>query len=266
MSAFRIVIITGNSSRHLSLVEQLAKQFKVELVVSEKKFSYQQAFKTTEGDSIIENHFNERDTYENNYFKPSTEGVKIVQVDKGWMNGNPDLIQQILDLRVDAIVLFGSSIIGEPILSAYPRKVINLHLGLSPYYRGSGTNFWPIVELKPECVGATIHIATPIVDAGEILHQVRPTDLDETDTIHDIGNKTIREALSQLPEVVLRYLHNQLSPIPQSTLSKKEFRRMNLTEQDMKLAYRNMTNGLLREYLHNKQNRDSSYPIVEQLN
>jgi len=46
-------------------------------------------------------------------------------------------------------------------------------LGLSPYYLGSGTNYWPLVNEKPEFVVATfMHIDTDI-DTEEIIHQIR---------------------------------------------------------------------------------------------
>ena len=72
-----------------------------------------------------------------------------------------------------------------------------MHLGLSPYYRGSGTNFWPLVDRLPECVGVTIHLAIPSVDAGPILTQVRP-DIEPTDRAHEIGSRAIIAGLYAL--------------------------------------------------------------------
>ena len=34
-------------------------------------------------------------------------------------------------------------------------KILNLHLGISPYYKGSGTNYFPLVNNEPQYVGAT---------------------------------------------------------------------------------------------------------------
>ena len=41
------------------------------------------------------------------------------------------------------------------ILKEFRSKIINAHLGLSPYYRGSGTNIFPFVNKEIEYVGVT---------------------------------------------------------------------------------------------------------------
>ena len=53
----------------------------------------------------------------------------------------------------------------------FSRKFLNVHLGLSPYYRGSGTNVWPLINTEPDMVGATLCIDAGI-DNGEIIHQI----------------------------------------------------------------------------------------------
>ena len=100
------------------------------------------------------------------------------------------------------IILFGSSIIKPPLLEFFNKKIINIHLGLSPYYRGSGTNFWPLVNNEPECVGATIHLAVLKVDAGSILAQARPESLSELDNSHDIGCKAIISGTKKMRECI----------------------------------------------------------------
>ena len=68
----------------------------------------------------------------------------------------------------DLVFLFGSAIVRPPLLDHFAGRMINMHLGLSPYYRGSATNFWPLVDGLPECVGVTVHHATAEVDGGAI--------------------------------------------------------------------------------------------------
>ena len=116
-----------------------------------------------------------------------------------------------MDANPDYVLLFGSSLIGDDILQAFPNKVINLHLGLSPYYRGSGTLFWPLVDGKPECVGSTIHLAVKKIDAGGILGQVRP-EIDPKDGPHDLGNKTILASLAAIKRLVIGYDNGEIVP------------------------------------------------------
>ena len=92
--------------------------------------------------------------------------------------------------RPDVVLVFGTGILREPLLSAFAGRIINIHLGLSPYYRGAGTNFWPLVNREPEYVGATIHYLDAGIDTGPILAHARPA-IARGDGPHDIGNKTI---------------------------------------------------------------------------
>lgn len=82
-------------------------------------------------------------------------------------------VEEIEKLDPDILVAYGCSIIQEQLLSLFEDRVLNVHLGLSPYYRGSGTNFWPLVNREPEYVGATFMYMDSGIDTGEIIHQMR---------------------------------------------------------------------------------------------
>ena len=50
------------------------------------------------------------------------------------------------------------------------KKAINIHAGVSPYYRGAGCNFWALYDGNPHLVGATIHLLSKGLDSGPILY------------------------------------------------------------------------------------------------
>ena len=84
-----------------------------------------------------------------------------------------DTVHMPIALRADAIIVFGSGLIREPLLShCMARRAVNLHAGISPFYRGNACNFWATYDGHPEYVGATIHRLSPGVDAGDILETV----------------------------------------------------------------------------------------------
>ena len=83
-------------------------------------------------------------------------------------------------------LIFGVSIIKEPIFSELPGIKINLHSGFLPEFKGSAGNFWPFYFLKPNYVGMTFHFLTSKLDAGEIIHQSQPT-LNYGETIHEVS-------------------------------------------------------------------------------
>ena len=49
------------------------------------------------------------------------------------------------------------------------KKTINIHMGVSPYYRGTDCNYWTLVDDNPHLVGATIHMISKGLDSDQIL-------------------------------------------------------------------------------------------------
>lgn len=261
-SEVSVIIITGDSKRHLYFVFEIERHFRVLKVISEVKFDYMKAYEGSSDSELINFHFTARDNSEDFYFGNSNPKSEILKLEKGMVNA-PETVKMLTKLNADLVLLYGTSIIKKPLLEYYSGKVINMHLGLSPYYRGSGTNFWPIVDGLPECAGATIHLAIPRVDAGPILHQIRPEGIQETDSIHDLGNKIIRTAVKVMPEVLIAFVEGKLKPQEQIGLKEHEFKRLDLKVENIRKAYYNLENGLIKEYLDHRIKRNERYPIIE---
>jgi methionyl-tRNA formyltransferase len=143
-------------------------------------------------DSVVVEYFRDRTDRESFYFRSGDNIENSVPcLDLSWGESNSDSVMDFIDAyNPDVIVVFGSSLIKEPLIKRFQGRMINMHLGLSPYYRGSSTNFWPLVDGKPECVGVTLHHVTKKIDGGMIILQARPV-MAVNDTSHDIGCKTI---------------------------------------------------------------------------
>ena len=107
----------------------------------------------------------------------------------------------MVEMKPNVVVVFGTGILKGDILSRFEGQLLNIHLGLSPYYRGAGTNFWPLVNGEPEFVGATIHYLDAGIDTGPIIAHVRP-DIARTDGPHELGNKAIRAAAEGMVKAV----------------------------------------------------------------
>ena len=76
-----------------------------------------------------------------------------------------------------------------------------MHLGLSPWYRGSATLFWPFYFLQPQFAGVTFHQITAKADAGAILHQYHPKLL-KGNGMHDVGVNAVVGASNELIEIL----------------------------------------------------------------
>lgn len=78
-------------------------------------------------------------------------------------------------LDCDQFVVFSASYITGPLCDLLMAKgALNLHVGISPEYRGSAPNFWAEAQGHPELVGAQVQRLAKGLDAGEILAEVRP--------------------------------------------------------------------------------------------
>lgn len=73
-------------------------------------------------------------------------------------------------LRSDLYIVFGSSYIKGSLVNFLIRnKAINIHMGISPYYRGTDCNFWAMFDNNTSLVGATIHFLSKGLDSGKII-------------------------------------------------------------------------------------------------
>lgn len=87
--------------------------------------------------------------------------------------------QQILDFlnqhKVDLVILAGfMRIIGQVILSAYPKQVINIHPSLLPAFAGRD-GIKDAYKAQVKETGVTIHFVDEGIDTGEIIVQERVT-------------------------------------------------------------------------------------------
>jgi len=106
----------------------------------------------------------------NPYVNNSSKNIKVLPILSGDLNKCS--LSFLSDfLKSDIYVVFGSSYIkGELIDYLVKQKAINIHMGVSPYYRGTDCNFWASYDDNPHLVGATIHMLSKDLDSGPILY------------------------------------------------------------------------------------------------
>ena len=158
------------------------------------------------------------------------------------------------------LVLYGSELISERLLNAFDQRIIKMHLGLSPYYRGSGTNFWPLVNGEPELVGVTIHLGTSDMDTSAILKQVRP-ELSAGDRNHDIGCKAIIVGTEVMIAMIKDYAADKIKPQPQIE-GGQLYQQADFNVEAVRQMWCNLDDGMIAAYLA-KPERAGKYPIVE---
>jgi folate-dependent phosphoribosylglycinamide formyltransferase PurN len=257
-----ILIITGDQLRHNYFVNRLGEAFDLRGVVSEAVYKPKIEGSETEV-HVLTRHFEQRDQAEERFFAEDRQ-MQVPEQDRLHISkgdANADHVYEWIVVREPRyLVLYGSSIIRERLLKAFNLRTINMHLGLSPYYRGSGTNFWPLVNGEPELVGVTIHLATLDVDAGAILKQVRP-EIEPSDRNHDIGCKAIIAGTHAMISALKAYDAGEIAPLPQAA-GGRVYKRADFNVAAVEKMWRNLDEGMVVSYLQDPQRADR-YPIIE---
>jgi folate-dependent phosphoribosylglycinamide formyltransferase PurN len=236
----KALVLTSNSLRHRYFAQSVARSFDVPVALVEAKKNYY-AFQQQKS-IVIRTHFDDIRATERTWFadaeSPASPKIQLIE------NINTmELIDWALKEKFDVLCLFGTSILGSDWLDAFPSRIVNLHLGLSPYYRGSGTLFWPFVNRELQFLGTTIHLAVAKIDAGAVLAQIYP-DLHLGDNYYVITNRLIRKSIDQFPALVADYLSERLSPKIQEATDSKAYRKSDFSEDALIAALGYVGDGL----------------------
>ena len=180
---------------------------------------------------------------------------------KGAIN-DEEHVDAISQANPSLLAAFGCSLIKEPLISAFPHRFLNCHLGLSPYYRGSGTNFFPLVDGKPEFVGATFMYLDAGIDTGEIIHQIRAR-VFPGDTPHQIGNRLICDVAVVYSQILRDF--DDLQPVaqPEEPEDVRLCKRKDFTSAATARLYEQFSSGMVDRYLEARAARCRAVPIVE---
>jgi folate-dependent phosphoribosylglycinamide formyltransferase PurN len=261
----RAILITSTFRRHVFVANHVAARCHLAGVWQEEKSFVPSRYADGDDDQrVIQRHFADRDDSEARYFSADDR----LRLDAGAVqrtvaaNGCNDAaeVERMAALRPDVVLVFGSGILREPLLSAFDGRIINIHLGLSPYYRGAGTNFWPLVNREPEYVGATIHYLDAGIDTGAILAHARPA-IAAGDGPHDIGNKTIVAAADALLAAAAAHLAGAARAVPQWSAGRLYLRK-HFNADAVRRLYRNFETGMIDDYLAARPARDAALRLI----
>lgn len=131
------------------------------------------------------------------------------------INSN-ETINLIKKIRPDAVVINGTRIITNTILSSVDIPFINTHMGITPKYRGVHGGYWALANNDAANCGVTIHLVDKGIDTGGILYQetIHPEKYDNFNTypIHQIARATslMQKALYDVKEKKISIKKNTL--------------------------------------------------------
>jgi hypothetical protein len=188
------------------------------------------------------------------------KGAKYLNVACGEIN-SPDFGRLLKDMRPDVIAVLGSSVIRPHVISVPSASMVNLHSGLSPYYRGTWSYGWPIVNEEPEFIGVTIHHVDPGIDSGNIIYQTRPV-LAESDDLNTIFLKIIAEGTGLVVRAIEEITgRGSIESHKQPKGAGRLYRASDFNADAARRCLGNLERGVLGEYLGNKKTRDSNVKL-----
>lgn len=246
----KLVVLTSNSIRHKFVANSLSKYANDTLIVSESKNLDSIDVEKAQNPDIVTNHFLQRHQTEK-FFFPNNDFFNSKTIPLVYKEVNlPYVYEVIKNFNPDLMICFGSSIIKDPLLSLITGRLVNLHLGMSPYYRGAGTNFWPFVNNELEYVGSTIHHIDAGVDSGDIICHVTP-EFEIGDNVHTVGCKVIKASVLQLVNIMNLVEENQVLPrVKQWSIKNERYYKTLDFNKNAVLQYKkNMDSKMIENYL-----------------
>lgn len=197
-----VTVFTSNQPRHMALIESLAK-------IADTVYAIQEC--TTLFPGMVEDFFRrspimqeyfarvmdaERKVFGTHRFGPPN--ARQMAMRSGDVN-MVDLEALAPALAADQIIVFGASWIRGPLIDRLiEKRALNIHMGVSPFYRGSSCNFWAPFDHRPEYVGATIHHISKGLDSGDILYHALPPA--RTTDSFELGMLAVKSAHDSLVE------------------------------------------------------------------
>jgi len=159
--------------------------------------------------------------------------------------------ETIKNLQPDVILVYGTSVVSDKILSLAPKGAINMHTGISPYYRGAGCAFWPLYYEELHMLGATIHECTSKIDGG-MIYEVGQAKLQSDDGLFSVFARCVEVGTGLYIKVVGDLLVGRLHGEKQQLELGREYRvAMKSWRQDWTVR-RKIKRGLIRNYITQK--------------
>lgn len=255
----RILLFSGSHPRHLYFHNKVVETGDVcGVVVFQREEIIPTAPEGTLPHDVknFDRHFADRATSEKKIFGSLSVDDVFTDIPMYLCETESDLNSEevasfVRELTPDVVVIFGTDLIKDPVFSALPRDKVNIHLGLSPWYKGSATLFWPFYNLQPNHAGVTIHQIVAEADAGAIIHQCVPT-FEKGDGIHDIGCKAVQKVSEDIVRILkYRKMHGKFIEHKQKS-SGRLYLTTSFKPEHLRVIYDLYDNKLVDEYIEGR--------------
>ena len=251
MKTQKIIILTGNDTRHQFFIHHLNAKFLISEIYIEKS-TYPCPCPQSKEESIAWNwFFQRRERYEKKLVLDSGQLLsknkpRMIYLDENELN-SPHTIIQIEKTNPLFIAVFGVGILREPFLKKLPNRLFNMHLGDPEIYRGSSCNFWPIYQGKLQHLSATIHRIDQSVDTGDILFK-QAVIMSEEDNEQTLLLKSLELGTKLMIKTIKNWQSGTLQSIPQNR-SGKLYKKADFTPKAVLKVKQMVESGRLKNFI-----------------
>ncbi len=120
------------------------------------------------------------------------------------------IAQALLDKKVELVAMAGyMRMVGEPLLTAFPDRVVNLHPALLPSFPGAH-GISDAFEYGVKVTGITVHLATAEMDAGPIIAQ-RAVEVREDDSLETLEERVHLVEHELYPKAIQLFAQGRVS-------------------------------------------------------
>ena len=262
-----VALLTGNELRHKYFASFVSSypNINLKLVIHESNINLKNNV-LYKKKKIIKNHVDAREKSEIFFFKnfvKKSKSYQFIKIKLGAIN-DKKIFEIIKKKKIDFLISYGCSIIKEEFINQFKPNFFNIHLGLSPYYKGAGTNFFPFVNNELHFCGSTIMQLSKKLDSGKIIHQIRPK-FEVNDDIHSIGNKIIQQTVADLCKIISNKKKIKFFKT-KSKFKSMIYRRKDFDHKKLKKALDNLKNRQVLNYISKyKKKMEKKYPIIRQI-
>ena len=189
-------------------------------------------------------------------------GTPVLPVEVSEGVNSPRVEERLREWQPDYIFVNGTSMVQERVYSLARHGAFNVHTGLSPYYRGSHTIWWPLFEQRPEYVGGTLHLLSPKIDAGSVFAQWQPL-VEGPESPYELEVKVIRQGVEAAISLI-RQLHGgrEVRPVTQDLSIGALYLAAEFTPAVIDEVHRRVNEGLLAEFARHQAERRAGVRLL----
>lgn len=200
----KVFLLTGSHPRHASIARCLAEAGILSgLVIEDRGMHVPSAPDELTDDlkKLFDLHFRKRQAAESKFFTNNRlPDVEQMKTDAEGLNGK-QVQSFIRKVAPDLLLSYGVHKLSDETIHACKGETWNIHGGLSPWYKGAITHFWPSYFLEPQMTGMTVHELTQKLDAGRVVHQ-NNAELVKGDGLHDLACRAVLGIKKELPKLI----------------------------------------------------------------